>query len=231
MITLPPSTQIPEKIIRCAKEPWSCGIRAPWIGRDVGPLLICHPSVTIQKVAQGKAKENPPLHPTPITVWYNLNLIPDVSTNRSSAKQGMNTLIQALAAKPAISLRAKTCACVVRGEVSSGSQKASRRRVFRRVMRERLLKRPKRSARLVGTIRLMIELPLEGSLRLLQGLSEGNTKVLVLNCCYKDRDHQVDIYLTQNGARLYVRDRPGTLALNHKCNIAAPNEITWRAAL
>jgi hypothetical protein len=143
----------------------------------------------------------------------------------------MNTLIQALAAKPAISLRAKTCACVVRGEVSSGSQKASRRRVFRRVMRERLLKRPKRSARLVGTIRLMIELPLEGSLRLLQGLSEGNTKVLVLNCCYKDRDHQVDIYLTQNGARLYVRDRPGTLALNHKCNIAAPNEITWRAAL
>jgi hypothetical protein len=116
---------------------------------------------------------------------------------------------------------------VVRGEVSSGSQKASRRRVFRRVIRERPLKRPKRSARLVGTIRLMIELPLEGSLRLLLGLSaEGNTKVLVLNCCYKDRDHQVNIYLTQHGARLYVRDRPGTLALNQKCNITTPNEIT-----
>jgi hypothetical protein len=54
-------------------------------------------------------------------------------------------------------------------------------------------------------------------MRFVQGLSaEGNRKVLALNCCYKDYDHQVGIYLTQHRASLYVRDSPDTLALNQK---------------
>jgi hypothetical protein len=57
-------------------------------------------------------------------------------------------------------------------------------------------------------------------LRFVSGLSgEGNRKALVLNCCYKDRDHQAGIYLTQLGASLYVRESPDSLGLNQKWDI------------
>jgi hypothetical protein len=59
----------------------------------------------------------------------------------------MKTLIQAPVPKPAMALRAKTCACVVLAFTSRGSQKARRRTAFRIAIMDIELKRPKRSAR------------------------------------------------------------------------------------
>jgi hypothetical protein len=39
MMAEPPKMQTPEKMIKWVKEPWSCGMSAPWIGRLVKPLF------------------------------------------------------------------------------------------------------------------------------------------------------------------------------------------------
>jgi predicted DNA-binding transcriptional regulator AlpA len=60
MIIEPPRMQTPEKIIRWEKEPWSCGMSAPWIGRLVKPLCIA--------VSRFPGRRETVTYPNPITV-------------------------------------------------------------------------------------------------------------------------------------------------------------------